>query len=86
MQPTDILLSPIVTESVLDLTEKENKIAFKVFLRANKNQIRWAVETLYKVKVEKVCTLITPSGEKKAFVKLTSDFNAGDLATKLGIL
>jgi hypothetical protein len=30
--------------------------------------------------------LITPEGDKKAFVKLTSDFKAADLAVRLGIL
>ena len=85
MNPTDILLQPIVTESVIDLIESENKLAFIVALRANKQQIRWAVESLYKVKVVKVNTLISPLGKKKAFVKLSPDNDAGDLATKLGI-
>ena len=85
MNASDILLQPIVTESVIDLIESENKLAFKVALRANKQQIRWAVETLYKVKVIKINTLISPTGEKKAFVKLSPDDDAGDLATKLGI-
>jgi len=85
MEPSDILLQPIVTESVIDSIESENKLVFKVALRANKQQIRWAVESLYKVKVVKVNTLVTPLGEKKAFVKLAAENDAGDLATKLGI-
>ena len=85
MKPNEILIQPIVTESVLDLIETENKLTFKVSLRANKNQIRWAVETAYKVKVAKVNTLVTPLGTKKAFIKLSPEFSAGDLATKLGI-
>jgi large subunit ribosomal protein L23 len=38
------------------------------------------------VRVQDVRTLITPEGEKKAFVKLTPDFKASDLAVRLGIL
>jgi len=33
-----------------------------------------------------VRTLITPEGDKKAFVKLSPDFKAADLAVRLGIL
>ena len=45
-----------------------------------------AVEELYEVEVEKVNLLITPQGEKKAFVKLTPEYRASDVAIKLGIL
>jgi large subunit ribosomal protein L23 len=47
--------------------------------------IKNAVEQLYEVKVEKVNTLITPRGEKKAFVTLKPEFKASELAVKLGI-
>ena len=45
-----------------------------------------AIEELYEVEVEKVNVLITPNGEKKAFVKLHPDYKAVDVAIKLGIL
>jgi len=38
------------------------------------------------VKIEKVNVVITPRGEKKAFVKLHVDYKAVDVAIKLGIL
>jgi large subunit ribosomal protein L23 len=38
------------------------------------------------VKVDKVTMLITPQGQKKAFVKLKPEFKASDVAIKLGIL
>jgi large subunit ribosomal protein L23Ae len=41
---------------------------------------------LYQVKVEKVNTLIRPDARKKAFIKLTSEFEALDVAYKIGIL
>ncbi|MBS7635718.1 50S ribosomal protein L23, partial [Candidatus Bathyarchaeota archaeon] len=45
-----------------------------------------AVEELYQVKVEDVNVLITRDGTKKAFVKLKPEYNAADLAVRLGIL
>jgi large subunit ribosomal protein L23 len=36
--------------------------------------------------VDKVNVLISPHGEKKAFVKLKPEFKASDVAIKLGIL
>ena len=59
---------------------------FVVNLKAGKSDVKHAVEELYEVKVSKINLLITPQGEKKAFVKLTSEFKASDVAIKLGIL
>ncbi|MEM2115226.1 MAG: 50S ribosomal protein L23, partial [Candidatus Caldarchaeum sp.] len=61
------------------------KLVFIVDLKADKNTIMRAVEHLYEVEVEKVNTLITPRGEKKAFVKLKPEYKASELAVKLGI-
>ena len=41
---------------------------------------------LYEIKVLKVNTLIRPDGVKKAYVKLTSDYDALDVANKIGII
>ncbi|MGC9122095.1 MAG: 50S ribosomal protein L23, partial [Thermogladius sp.] len=48
--------------------------------------IKEAVERLFNVKVVKVNTVITPRGEKKAYVKLASEYKASDVATQLGLL
>jgi large subunit ribosomal protein L23 len=57
-----------------------------VSLKAGKSDVKKAVEQLYEVKVDKISITITPQGEKKAFVKLTPEFKASDVAIKLGIL
>jgi large subunit ribosomal protein L23 len=80
-----IIKRPLVTEQTFDLIEDQNKLAFIVDRRANKNQIKQAVEQLYKVKVMQINTLITPRGDKKALVKLHPNNSAADLAIKLGI-
>jgi large subunit ribosomal protein L23 len=82
----DVVLRPVVSEKALSLIEKSNTLTFIVDLRANKLRIKEAVEKLFDVKVEKVNTLITPRGEKKAFVKLRPEYKASDVAVKLGIL
>ncbi|ABO09003.1 50S ribosomal protein L23 [Pyrobaculum calidifontis] len=76
----------VITEKALRLAERENKITIIVERTATKKQIADEVQRLYNVKVEKVNTLITPRGEKKAYVKLAEGYSAMDLLTKLGVL
>ena len=80
-----VIKRPLITEKTFDLIEKENKLVFIVDRLANKNKIKSAVEKIHNVKVIKVNTLITPKGEKKAFVKLHPDNSAQDIAIDLGI-
>ena len=77
---------PVSTEKVLSLVEKENKIVFVVNRKANKKQVKEAFEKVFGVKVERVNTLITIKGEKRAFIKLKPEYKASDVAAKLGIL
>ena len=84
--PYKVILYPVMTEVSLRILETENKLVFIVDRRANKPTIKRAVEELFDVKVEKVNTLITPDGRKKAFVKLTPEYRASDVAARLGIL
>jgi large subunit ribosomal protein L23 len=86
MDPYNVILYPVMTEVASRMLEAENKLVFVVSLKASRNDIKQAVEDLYEVRVERVTTAITHKGEKKAFVKLTPDFKAADVAVKLGIL
>jgi large subunit ribosomal protein L23 len=86
MDPYEAILYPLMTESTSLMVEKENKLVFVVNLKAAKKDVKRAVEELYEVEVERVNVLITPKGEKKAFVKLHTDYKAADVAIKLGIL
>ncbi|MFP3213812.1 MAG: 50S ribosomal protein L23 [Nitrososphaeria archaeon] len=80
-----IIKGVVKTEKIVNMIAKENKLAFYVDINANKHQIKEAVEALYKVKVEKVNTLIDKKG-KKAYVKLAPQFKASDLASELGVM
>jgi ribosomal protein uL23 len=83
--PNEIIIRPVVTESSLEAVDEENKLIFYVSRTANKNTIKWAVETLYEVVVVKVNTLIMPNGQKKALVRLAPEYSAAEVATNLGI-
>jgi large subunit ribosomal protein L23 len=86
MDAHEVIFYPLMTESASLMVEKDNKLIFIVSLKAGKTDVKKAVEQLYEVKVAKITTLITPQGEKKAFVTLTPEFKASDVAIKLGIL
>ncbi|MEM0329332.1 MAG: 50S ribosomal protein L23 [Nitrososphaerota archaeon] len=86
MRSSEVIKRIVITQDAVSLIEKENKLTFIVDLRATKADVKRAVEELYGVKVEKVNTMITPRGEKKAYVKLSPEYKAADLAVELGIL
>jgi ribosomal protein uL23 len=83
--PNEIIIRPVVTEASLEAVDEENKLIFYVIRSANKNTIKWAVESLYEVVVEKINTLIMPDGKKKALVRLAPEYSAAEVATNLGI-
>lgn len=83
---SEVLLRPLHTEKAIQKIERENTITFIVDRKATKSQIREEVERRFGVKVLAVNTAITPRGEKKAYVKLAPEYNAEEIATRLGIL
>ena len=86
MKPHEVILYPLMTERSVYMIENENKLVFIVNRRANKHEIARAAQELYGVEADSVRTLITTKGLKKAFVKLTDQYDASDLAIRLGIL
>ncbi|AZK46025.1 50S ribosomal protein L23 [Paenibacillus lentus] len=83
--PRDIIKRPVITERTAEYMG-ENKYVFKVDIRANKTEIKQAVEAIFDVKVSNVNTLRVPGKPKrygrhfgytpewkKAFVTLTAD-------------
>ena len=77
---------PLTTESSMKLIEDSNTLVFIVDVRANKRQIKAAVRDLYSIEAEKVNTLITPRGLKKAYVKLSKEHDALDVANRVGVI
>ena len=51
----DIILAPVITEKTANM-EAEGKYAFKVANKANKTEIKQAIESIFKVKVMSITT------------------------------
>ncbi|ALV61922.1 LSU ribosomal protein L23Ae (L23p) [Thermococcus sp. 2319x1] len=85
MDPYKVIIRPVVTEKAISMVERENKLTFIVDRRATKEDVKRAVEEIYNVKVEKVNTLITMKGEKKAYVKLKPEYRASEVAARIGL-
>ena len=73
-QVEEVLVRPLITEKVASATEKYNRYGFEVALKANKFQIKKAVESIYDVKVLNVNTSVAAGKQKRTgmFVKKLS--------------
>ena len=65
----NILIKPVITEKMTDESEKFNRFGFIVDRRANKLEIKDAVEKMYGVSVEKVRTMVYPGKAKSRNTK-----------------
>lgn len=79
------LLYPVTTEKAIGMIERMNTLVFVVETKATKPEIKKEVESSFGVKVDSVNTLVSPGGKKKAFIRLTKEFRADDVAAKLKI-
>ena len=61
----DIIKAPIITEKSNDLMQNNNTIVFSVDVKANKTQIKQAIENIFNVKVEKVNTINVKPKKKR---------------------
>ena len=66
--------------------ENENTIIFYVAQKANKQEIKAAFNEAFGVKPEKVNTMNTILGRKKAFIKLPKTSEATEIANKIGLI
>ncbi|MGA8709959.1 MAG: 50S ribosomal protein L23 [Thermoplasmata archaeon] len=79
-----IIMHVYVTEKSMDEMERQNKLEFVVDRRANRAQIRRAVEQTYQCKVAKITVKIVRTG-KIATVRFTKDFSAEDIGGRAGV-
>jgi large subunit ribosomal protein L23 len=91
-----ILRRPVITEKGLAIKEKENTLVFQVAKEATKTEIKEAVQSIFKVKVDSVRTANYPGKErrrgrfagyrpdwKKAYVRLKSGEKMPEYAQNL---
>ncbi|TCJ18242.1 50S ribosomal protein L23 [Rubrobacter taiwanensis] len=65
MDPHQVIIRPVISEKSYNLIESEGQYTFQVDPRANKNQIKRAVEQAFDVKVVKVNTVNVKSKPKR---------------------
>lgn len=69
MKPSDILIKPVLSEKANKQAEKMNRFTFIVDRKANKLEIKKAIELFYGVQVEEVNTQVVPSKLKAKYTK-----------------
>lgn len=69
MKLSDVLIKPVLSEKVNKQTEKFNRYTFIVDRKANKLEIKKAVEEFYGIQVQEVNTLVMPSKAKSRNTK-----------------
>lgn len=73
MNEYEIIKEPIISEKSTDLNQNMNQVAFKVNKKANKYQIKNAIEKIYEkngIKVSQVRTMIVPGKTKRVRFKV----------------
>lgn len=69
MKLSEVLIKPIVTEKSNKLTDQRRTYAFRVDRKANKIEIKKAVENFYGISVIDVNTVVVPGKAKTKFTK-----------------
>ena len=64
-----IIIKPLITEKMTIITEKSQRYGFIVNGKANKIEIKKAIENLYSVHVEMINTMINPGKSKSRYTK-----------------
>ena len=81
----NIIKYPLSTEKAIRLMESDNKLVFVINSKANKADVKKAVEEQFNAKVAKV-NVHTTKGQKRAYVKFGPETPAIDIATNLGLM
>ncbi len=84
--PYKIIKYPLSTEKAIRQIEFDNKLVFVVHPQSTKQDVKKAVEELFKVKVAKVNIQNSFQGQKRAYVKLGGDHLASDVSADLGLI
>ncbi len=82
----EIIKFALISEKAVNMIERENKLTFIVNQNADKPSIKRAIEEMHKVKVDNVKIIRDRKGRKKAIVKISKNFKASDVATRLGVI
>ncbi|CAD2101467.1 60S ribosomal protein L23, putative [Plasmodium vinckei lentum] len=81
-----IIKYPLTSEKAMKKIEEINTLVFICDKRADKRKIKKSVKSLFDIKCAKVNVLNRLNGDKKAYVRLSKDHDALEVANKIGIL
>jgi len=84
--PYKIIKHPLATEKAVRLMESDNKLIFVVDKSSTKSDIKKAAQDLFKIKIISIRTMVDTKGRKKAYVKLSPETPAIDVATQMGLV
>ncbi|SOV81873.1 60S ribosomal protein L23 [Plasmodium reichenowi] len=77
---------PLTSEKAMKKIEEINTLVFMCDKRANKKNIKKSVKSLFGIECDKINVLNTLNGDKKAYVRLSGEHDALEVANKIGIL
>jgi large subunit ribosomal protein L23 len=81
----DVLVHPLVTEKSMDDMDFENKLQFMCRMEATKPEIAEAIEQQFDVEIVAVNAHNTMDGYKKAIVELSDEYDADEVASRIGV-
>ena len=81
-----IFIKPVSSERFYKKMETENTVIFYVDPKANKIEIKKAFVEAFNVKPERINTLNTQGGKKKAYIKIPKTNEASEIANKIGLI
>jgi len=76
---------PFVSEKATILLEEQGKLQMIVDVRATKQDIKRAIESMYEFEVKAVNTMLTPDGKKKAIITFERSDAAHEIASRIGV-
>ncbi len=80
-----MILKPVTSEKAVKMVDLDNTLLFQTDKRPSKQEIKTEFESVFNVKVQSIRTLIR-NNKKYAYIKLTKEHPAIDVATKLGMI
>lgn len=81
-----ILQAPCTSERFYKKMKTENIMIFFVDPQANKTEIKNSFKEAFNIQPERVNTLLTVSGKKKAYIKVPKSHEAYEVANKMGLI
>lgn len=86
VDPYQVILSHLSTEKSIRQIEFGNRLVFAVNPNSTKQDVKQAVENMFKVKVIKVNVHNSFMGGKRALVTLAAQHTASDIGADLGLI